>query len=121
MDRMRLAGLVAAAVGAVALATACTSADPDPAPSAPAASPSSAAPVVTRAPRVAAPTTRTVAPRTSTSPTRVRQTDPDVVPSYRNCDEIRADHPAGVPSEHPAYRKALDRDHDGWACDPPPE
>jgi Excalibur calcium-binding domain len=54
----------------------------------------------------------------STSPPPVRQTDPDVVPSYPNCHDLRLDHPEGVQVGHPAYRAAWDTDHDGWACDP---
>ena len=60
-------------------------------------------------------------PARSVSPPPVRQTDPDVVPPYRSCDDVRLDHPAGVERGHPAYRTVWDTDGDGWACDPPPE
>lgn len=36
---------------------------------------------------------------------------------YKNCTELRKDHPNGVSSSHPAYAKKLDRDGDGWACE----
>lgn len=36
---------------------------------------------------------------------------------YRNCAELRKDHPAGVPKDHCAYRSRMDRDQDGWACE----
>jgi hypothetical protein len=37
--------------------------------------------------------------------------------SYRNCTQMRRDHPGGVPKGHPAYRSGLDRDRDGRACE----
>lgn len=37
---------------------------------------------------------------------------------YRNCTELRRDHPNGVPSGHCAYRSGMDRDRDGTACEP---
>ena len=39
-------------------------------------------------------------------------------PSYENCTELRKDFASGVPSGHPAYEKAKDRDGDDWACEP---
>lgn len=36
---------------------------------------------------------------------------------YRNCTELRKDHPGGVPKGHCAYRGTMDRDKDGWACE----
>lgn len=36
---------------------------------------------------------------------------------YRNCTAMRRDHPNGVPRTHPAYRRSLDRDRDGQACE----
>ena len=36
---------------------------------------------------------------------------------YKNCTELRKDHPNGVGSDHPAYEKKHDRDGDGWACE----
>jgi hypothetical protein len=58
------------------------------------------------------------APRTTASPPPVRQTDPDVVPSYRSCIDVRLDHPEGVETGHPAYRLSWDVNLNGWACDP---
>lgn len=81
--------------------------------------------------------TRTVAPRpaprrtpprvtvpppkptpSSPAPTSVRQTDPDVVPTYPDCASMRLDHPAGVDASHPAYRIELDLNLNGFACEP---
>ena len=36
---------------------------------------------------------------------------------YRNCTELRKDHPGGVPKGHCAYQSRMDRDKDGWACE----
>jgi len=36
---------------------------------------------------------------------------------YKNCSELNKVYPNGVKSDHPAYRSALDRDKDGWACE----
>ena len=36
---------------------------------------------------------------------------------YKNCTELRKDHPAGVPKGHCAYQSQMDRDKDGWACE----
>ena len=36
---------------------------------------------------------------------------------YRNCTELRKDHPGGVPKDHCAYQSRMDRDKDGWACE----
>ena len=36
---------------------------------------------------------------------------------YRNCTELRKDHPGGVPKGHCAYQSRMDRDRDGWACE----
>ena len=36
---------------------------------------------------------------------------------YRNCTELRKDHPGGVPEGHCAYQSRMDRDKDGWACE----
>ena len=36
---------------------------------------------------------------------------------YQNCTLLREVYPDGVSSDHPAYRSALDRDQDGWACE----
>jgi hypothetical protein len=39
-------------------------------------------------------------------------------PPYRNCKEAHADGRYNIPSDDPAYRTALDRDGDGYACEP---
>jgi hypothetical protein len=39
-------------------------------------------------------------------------------PPYRNCKEAHADGRYNIPSDDPAYRPALDRDGDGFACEP---
>ncbi|PCF85827.1 alpha/beta hydrolase [Staphylococcus delphini] len=36
---------------------------------------------------------------------------------FRNCDELRKVYPGGVPAGHPAYRRPLDRNHNGFACE----
>jgi Excalibur calcium-binding domain len=36
---------------------------------------------------------------------------------FRSCAALRVKYPHGVPKGHPAYRRALDRDHDNWACE----
>jgi hypothetical protein len=36
---------------------------------------------------------------------------------YKNCTELRKDHPEGVPANNPGYRLKLDRDKDGTACE----
>ena len=36
---------------------------------------------------------------------------------YRNCTELRRDHPNGVPRGHCAYQQRMDRDNDGRACE----
>ena len=36
---------------------------------------------------------------------------------YKNCTELRKDHPEGVPKGHCAYKASLDRDKDDWACE----
>jgi hypothetical protein len=39
-------------------------------------------------------------------------------PPYKNCKEAHADGRYNIPSSDPAYRSALDRDGDGYACEP---
>lgn len=39
-------------------------------------------------------------------------------PPYRNCSEAHADGRYNIPSNDPAYRSQLDRDGDGFACEP---
>ncbi|ERG68021.1 excalibur calcium-binding domain-containing protein [Exiguobacterium chiriqhucha] len=36
---------------------------------------------------------------------------------FANCTELKAVHPNGVDSSHPAYQSKMDRDKDGFACD----
>lgn len=36
---------------------------------------------------------------------------------YKNCTELRKDHPRGVPKGHCAYLSSMDRDQDDWACE----
>lgn len=36
---------------------------------------------------------------------------------FPNCKAMNKVYPNGVPKKHPAYRSALDRDKDGWACE----
>lgn len=36
---------------------------------------------------------------------------------YKNCTELRKDHPRGVPRDHCAYQSSMDRDQDGRACE----
>jgi hypothetical protein len=38
-------------------------------------------------------------------------------PPYRNCKEAHADGRYNIPSNDPAYRRQLDRDGDGYACE----
>ena len=44
-----------------------------------------------------------------TTPTRPRV-------FYKNCDEAHKDGRWNIPADDPAYRPALDKDHDGVAC-----
>jgi hypothetical protein len=39
-------------------------------------------------------------------------------PPYRNCAEAHADGRYNIPSTDPAYSPKLDRDGDGFACEP---
>jgi Excalibur calcium-binding domain len=39
-------------------------------------------------------------------------------PPYKNCSEAHADGRYNIPSNDPAYRSQLDRDGDGYACEP---
>ena len=36
---------------------------------------------------------------------------------YKNCTELRKDHPDGVQRGHCAYQRKMDRDRDGHACE----
>lgn len=37
---------------------------------------------------------------------------------FANCTELKAVYPGGVSQGHPAYQDKMDRDHDGYACEP---
>lgn len=37
--------------------------------------------------------------------------------NFKNCDALREVFPEGVASDHPAYKKTMDRDEDNWACE----
>jgi hypothetical protein len=41
-------------------------------------------------------------------------------PPYKNCAEAHADGRYSIPSNDSAYRDTLDRDGDGYACEPKP-
>jgi outer membrane biosynthesis protein TonB len=56
--------------------------------------------------------TATPSPKPTVKPTPTPTTE-----YYANCTDLRKVHPSGVPKGHPAYRAALDRDHDNWACE----
>lgn len=43
--------------------------------------------------------------------------DEELCGPYKNCTEVRKDHPRGVPEGHCAYQSLMDRDKDGWACE----
>lgn len=52
---------------------------------------------------------------------RSRSTHPTTIPSrpavyYKNCAEAHKDGRWNIPADDPAYRPALDKDHDGIAC-----
>lgn len=47
----------------------------------------------------------------------VRSEDEEPCGPYKNCTELRKDHPSGVPKGHCAYQSRMDRDKDGWACE----
>ena len=49
--------------------------------------------------------------------TRVTSTQP--TPYYKNCREAHADGRWDIPEGDPAYRPALDGDHNGLACESP--
>ena len=39
---------------------------------------------------------------------------------FENCENLNAKYPDGVPEGHPSYRAGLDRNKNGWACEPTP-
>ena len=44
--------------------------------------------------------------------------DPNAPTTFERCDDLKQYYPEGVPEGHPAYQPKLDRDQDGWACEP---
>ncbi|UDI78459.1 thermonuclease family protein [Staphylococcus taiwanensis] len=64
---------------------------------------------VTTSPKVTTP--KASVPKTSTTKTSKSKE------YYKNCTLMRKKYPNGVSKKHPAYRAALDRDKDGWACE----
>lgn len=70
------------------------------------------------APATTAPTTSppTTSPSTTAAPTTTRAPTTQAV-YYANCDAVRAAGAAPLHQGEPGYRKALDRDGDGIACD----
>lgn len=38
--------------------------------------------------------------------------------SFKNCTELKKVYPEGVKVGHPEYQEKMDRDRDGWACEP---
>lgn len=44
-------------------------------------------------------------------------TQPGTGQYFKNCDDLRTVHPAGVPQGHADYQPKMDRDKDGWACE----
>jgi len=85
-------------------------------------------------PRSVSPSTSYISPSpTITSDTPVTPYDepnePDPTPEeteteiekeeayYKNCTEARKDHPRGISRGEPGYRRALDRNRDGVACE----
>jgi hypothetical protein len=39
---------------------------------------------------------------------------------FENCENLQMKYPDGVPEGHPSYRPSLDRNRNGWACEPTP-
>ena len=82
------------------------------------AQPTTAAPAPTT--EVAAAETTTAAPTRSPAPTRTaaaRPKPPPAEPYYRNCTAARAAGAAPIRRGEPGYRRALDADNDGIACE----
>lgn len=40
---------------------------------------------------------------------------------YASCAQARADGASPLSADNPRFNPALDRDGDGWACEPPPK
>lgn len=98
------------ASSASAPATRPTTTRPAPSPTTPVTTaPTRTAPATTKPP-----TTPTTDPADDDPPPREADTDQTY---YRNCTQMREDHPNGVGRNHPAYRSGLDRDDDGRACE----
>lgn len=81
-------------------------------------SPSSVVVAPTGTEKRAEPTRTTKEPRPTRTTKKPRPTRTTKSVYYPNCTQLRKDHRSGVPKGHPAYRRALDRDRDGTACEP---
>lgn len=57
-------------------------------------------------------------PQPAPTPQPTPAPQPPAQTGFANCAELRAVYPKGVDSKHPAYQSKMDRDHDGWACEP---
>ena len=53
---------------------------------------------------------------TFVSPWEWRERDKKCGP-YKNCTELRKDHPKGIIRDHCAYQRKMDLDNDGHACE----
>lgn len=51
------------------------------------------------------------------NPSSSQSTQPGTGQYFKNCDDLRTVHPAGVPVGHADYQPKMDRDKDGWACE----
>lgn len=51
------------------------------------------------------------------NPSSSQPTQPGTGQYFKNCDDLRTVHPAGVPQGHADYQPKMDRDKDGWACE----
>lgn len=60
---------------------------------------------------------RTDRPTTRFSETTAVTPSPPNTPYYRNCEEARKDGRSDIPSTDPAYRRELDHNGDGIACE----
>jgi hypothetical protein len=64
----------------------------------------------------ASPAARTATASAGPAPTSKAPTQ--AATYYANCAALRKVHPLGVAEGLPGYRAGLDRDQDGWACEP---
>ena len=51
---------------------------------------------------------------------RIKQQNMRPDDNFANCNDLNAKFPDGVPEGHPSYRPGLDRNRNGWACEPTP-